>query len=323
MKDLISIIIPVYKVEKYLRECIDSVIHQTYKDIEVILVDDGSPDNCGKICDEYAKQDTRIKSIHIENGGVSKARNVGLDTATGKYVAFVDSDDIVDKNYILSMYESAIENDADFVISGYYNYFPEGNIKKVCFKNSFIVDVDPSNKDFVNFFKGVNNDKCLLGWVVNKLILKDICINIYFNESIKVGEDGIFAMRTMLAAKKISVIGACLYYYRINDLSIMHTYKEFLLKNLIATMPEMKEISSQISNKNGKTIFYTYYAWNVSAIFIHEIKYHKNGWRFRIGEVRKSEVYKYFQLKYILKLDGFKRRLKSLLVWLLVKMRFV
>ena len=130
-------------------------------------------------------------------------------------------------------------------------------------------------------------------------------------------------MRAMLAAKKISVIGDCLYYYRMNDVSVLHIYKDYLLKNLITTIPEMKKISSQISNKYGKTIFYTYYAWNVSAIFIHEIKYRKSGWRFRIGEVRKSEVYKYFQLKYILKIDGLKRRLKSQFVWFLVKMRFI
>ena len=83
--DLISIIIPVYKVEAYLKECLDSVINQTYKDLEIILVDDGSPDNSGKMCDEYAQKDSRIKVIHKENGGLSSARNAGLDIATGEY----------------------------------------------------------------------------------------------------------------------------------------------------------------------------------------------------------------------------------------------
>ena len=89
----ISVIVPIYKVEKYLARCVDSIINQTYKNLEIILVDDGSPDGCGAMCDEYAKKDERIKVIHKENGGLSSARNAGLDIATGDYIAFVDSDD--------------------------------------------------------------------------------------------------------------------------------------------------------------------------------------------------------------------------------------
>ncbi len=93
MDKKISVIVPVYKVEKYLARCVDSIIDQTYKNLEIILVDDGSPDGCGAMCDEYAKKDERIKVIHKENGGLSSARNAGLDIATGDYIAFVDSDD--------------------------------------------------------------------------------------------------------------------------------------------------------------------------------------------------------------------------------------
>ena len=100
---LISVIVPVYGVEKYLQKCIESIIAQTYSSIEIILVDDGSPDNSGKICDEYAKKDSRIKVIHQPNGGLSAARNAGLDIATGEYVSFVDSDDYIDDNYLSCM----------------------------------------------------------------------------------------------------------------------------------------------------------------------------------------------------------------------------
>lgn len=93
--ELISVIIPIYEVEKYLRKCVDSVLAQTYKNLEIILVDDGSPDNCGKICDEYAKKDNRVKVIHKRNGGLSSARNAGLDIAKGELVGFVDSDDYI------------------------------------------------------------------------------------------------------------------------------------------------------------------------------------------------------------------------------------
>lgn len=99
MEDLISVIVPVYKVEKYINKCVDSIINQTYTNLEIILVDDGSPDNCGNICDEYAKKDNRIKVVHKENAGVSSARNIGLEKSSGKYITFIDADDYVEKNY--------------------------------------------------------------------------------------------------------------------------------------------------------------------------------------------------------------------------------
>ena len=100
MNELISVIVPVYKVEPYLRRCIDSIISQTYHNLEIILVDDGSPDGCPEICDEYAERDSRIKVIHKKNGGLSDARNVGLGSSSGKYVTFVDSDDWIDNDLI-------------------------------------------------------------------------------------------------------------------------------------------------------------------------------------------------------------------------------
>ncbi len=116
---LVSVIIPVYKVEKYLNRCIDSVINQTYKNIEIILVDDGSPDNCGKICDEYAKKDDRIVVIHKENGGVSQARNVGVEACHGEYVSFVDSDDYVASDYIEYLHKLISESGAEVVIGSF------------------------------------------------------------------------------------------------------------------------------------------------------------------------------------------------------------
>ena len=106
MSDKISVIVPVYNVENYLRRCVDSIINQTYKNLEIILVDDGSPDNCPVICDEYAQKDSRIKVIHKENGGLSSARNCGMDMATGEYIGFVDGDDWIESD----MYKFLIEN---------------------------------------------------------------------------------------------------------------------------------------------------------------------------------------------------------------------
>ena len=107
---LITIVIPIYNVEEYLEKCVNSVINQTYKNIEIILVDDGSPDNCPRMCDEFAKNDERIKIIHKKNGGLSDARNAGIDIATGKYITFIDSDDYVSDDYVEYMYRLLKEN---------------------------------------------------------------------------------------------------------------------------------------------------------------------------------------------------------------------
>ena len=104
MKDLVSVIIPVYKVEKYLHRCVESILGQTYKNVEVILVDDGSPDNCGEMCDVFAKRDHRVRVIHKKNGGLSDARNAGIEIAKGKYLSFLDSDDWVHPKYIEKLY---------------------------------------------------------------------------------------------------------------------------------------------------------------------------------------------------------------------------
>ena len=119
MNDLISVIVPVYKVEPYLRRCIDSIISQTYHNLEIILVDDGSPDNCGAICDEYAEKDSRVRVIHKPNGGLSDARNAGLDIMTGDYVAFVDSDDWIEADMYRTLLTQMEHFDADISIGGF------------------------------------------------------------------------------------------------------------------------------------------------------------------------------------------------------------
>lgn len=115
----ISVIVPVFKVEEYLCRCIDSILAQTFTDFELILVDDGSPDNCGAICDDYAAKDSRIRVVHKENGGVSRARNTGIECSTGEYIAFVDSDDYIRVDYLETMYNRMVSNDYDCVSIGY------------------------------------------------------------------------------------------------------------------------------------------------------------------------------------------------------------
>ena len=115
----ISVIVPVYNVEKYLSRCVDSILNQTFTDFECILVDDGSPDNCGKICDEYAKKDKRVKVIHKQNGGLSDARNTGLDIAGGEYIYFLDSDDYVEYNLLEKLNDTICVCNAEMIVFGY------------------------------------------------------------------------------------------------------------------------------------------------------------------------------------------------------------
>ena len=127
---MISIVVPVYKSEKTLAGCLDSLLAQTYQDIEVICVIDGSPDRCGEICDSYAEKDGRVKVIKRENGGVSSARNRGIDEANGKYLSFVDSDDYIESNMLEKLYSAAEASDADLTVCGYYTEDEHGNKKE-------------------------------------------------------------------------------------------------------------------------------------------------------------------------------------------------
>lgn len=129
--ELISIIIPVYKVENYLERCVESILSQTYTNLEIILVDDGSPDNSGIMCDKYAAKDERIKVLHLENGGAARARNRGLDIASGKFIGFVDSDDYIDKNMYATLYNAIHEYDADIAATGIIREYENGELQSV------------------------------------------------------------------------------------------------------------------------------------------------------------------------------------------------
>ena len=129
--ELISVIVPIYNVEKYLRQCLNSLLTQTYNNIEVIMVDDGSPDNCGAICDEYARKYGNFIVVHKENAGLGMARNTGLEYVTGKYVMFLDSDDYIDSELIQILYEAMKINKVDISKSGFRRINNSGNIKVI------------------------------------------------------------------------------------------------------------------------------------------------------------------------------------------------
>lgn len=174
----ISVIVPVYNVEQYLPRCIDSILAQTFTDFELLLIDDGSPDNSGKICDEYAERDTRIRVFHKKNGGVSSARNMGLENAQGEWIAFVDGDDWVENSMFYEMYSHALINKVDIVISDFY-------INDRCKQ---IIDYQYNEYVPYLFFKAILEGKAM-GSLWNKLFHYKLFENIKFDIEITYCED--------------------------------------------------------------------------------------------------------------------------------------
>ena len=244
---IVSIIVPVYKVENVLHYCIDSILNQTYKDFELILVDDGSPDNSGKICDEYAKKDNRITVIHKENGGVSSARNCGIDAAKGKYVCFVDSDDYVNKNYLEILIKTKSEHSEFDNIWCYFQTVTDydstgGNLIVDDNKNIYSV------KDIMTL-----HEKWLDAGPVCKLYDRKIILEngLTFDSNLSLGEDLIFNFQYLDCTNgKIFVIPKKLYsYVQVSDCSLSQKY-----------YPNMFEIYKTINSTMHRFIV----KWNCS-----------------------------------------------------------
>lgn len=183
---MLSIIVPVYNVEKYLSKCIDSILAQTFTDFELILIDDGSPDNCGIICDEYAKKDSRIKVIHQKNQGVSAARNKGLDIAVGTYLGFVDSDDWIEPNMYEYMLRSINETDEDIIVCG-INYC---NNDGEYIRTDLMEDKHYNKEELMQALYGKPNPNGGVCW--NKVFLRKIVSDVRFRQELSMAEDWVY-----------------------------------------------------------------------------------------------------------------------------------
>lgn len=251
----ISVIVPVYKVEEYLPRCLDSIINQTYKNLEIILIDDGSPDNSGKICDEYAKKNKKIKVIHKENGGASSARNAGLDIMSGDYVTFVDSDDYIRENMIERMLLLSKINNADVVQISF-----ERDEEK--FKNQF---------EFDDYCRVVVGDENIKNFALDRFHRPDACGKLYrseilrelrFDEAITYAEDLELGLRAYKAIEKSVVSNEKLYFYRPNDnsatassLSKGRVYEPKLLLNAALNEKECDELYECIMFRYARCSF--------------------------------------------------------------------
>lgn len=213
---MISVIVPVYKVEPYLRRCVDSILAQTYTNLEIILVDDGSPDDCGAICDEYAKKDSRIKVIHKENGGQGSARNCGLDVATGQYITFVDSDDWIDPDMYECLHNLLIEHDADIAEGSYRFYRPWKTENQIleC-PNTQAVTIYEGYDILDRFYFGPElfSDVAVMVW--NKLYRANFIKQFRFREGF-IFEDCEFMPRVLNSCKKLVKRDHSYYTYNIH-----------------------------------------------------------------------------------------------------------
>lgn len=214
MNSLISVIVPIYNVEKYLDRCVDSIINQTYKNLEIILVDDGSPDNCPQMCDDYAKKDSRIKVVHKENGGLSDARNAGMKVATGEYVSFIDSDDYISLDFYEILLQTMIDNDSDIVECGVVKFYENGKF------DEYSDDQMIKNFNTVDGLEGLINENSFHQYVWNKLYKSNIALDIPYAVG-KLNEDEFWTYQIFGKAKKVTRIYKTMYYYFQRGSSIM------------------------------------------------------------------------------------------------------
>ncbi|MBQ3559395.1 MAG: glycosyltransferase family 2 protein [Agathobacter sp.] len=222
--NLISIIVPIYKVEAYLERCVNSLKNQSYKNIEIILVDDGSPDRCPELCDELAKTDSRIRVLHKENGGLSSARNAGIDVAKGEYIVFVDSDDYIAENMLEKMHQRIVADRTDMCICDFCFVNEEGKSIEVPESQFPFKDAVYKREDILKVVcsaSGLPNEwRIVPAW--NKMYHKDVLKYCRFEEG-RLHEDEFAIHHFVYACKKISMVSDKLYYYVQREKSIMNS----------------------------------------------------------------------------------------------------
>lgn len=257
MEDLISIIVPVYNVELFLDDCVKSIVNQTYKNIEILLIDDGSKDNSGKMCDEYAKTDNRIKVIHKQNGGLSDARNYGIKKATGYYIMFVDSDDIISENIVSSLIQAINKSNSDVSVCN-LTHFQDGDL--------------PLFSDVKNV-EDLSGKEALEDLLYQNFISTSSCAKLYKKGSIsgitfvkgQRFEDNEFLFKVFSSVNKVTYVNANLYGYRHREKSIttdMFSEKDFDIIDI------GKKILNEIKDENLKKAAIAYQCTNAFRIYL-------------------------------------------------------
>lgn len=259
----VSIIVPIYNVEQYLARCMNSLLNQTLSDIEIIMVDDESPDNCPAMCDEYARQDSRVKVIHKKNEGLGFARNSGLEIASGEYVAFVDSDDFVENEMYKELYNEANSKKLEAVFCNYYFYKKKGNTKVIndVLKNEYCVNSEEIFNFILNMIGSEPTSKedrkyTMSVWhgIYSNSIIQQYKV-LFPSERQIISEDIIFHINFLYHTKKIGYINTNYYYYCENGLSLSKSYRpDRFEKYKILHREIINLLASLYPNKNKDVI---------------------------------------------------------------------
>lgn len=248
-QELISVIVPIYKVEKYINSCVDSILNQTYRNLEVILVDDGSTDNCPAICEQYKSKDNRVKVVHKENGGLSDARNAGLKVVTGSIVAFIDSDDWIDSKMFEKMYDRMHKDNSDIVSCGVKWVTEDGKLLRNVSVNDECLETEKAMEELLY-------DNKLKQHVWNKLYKYDIVKDIPFEKG-KFHEDVFWSYQVIGKAKKVSLMTESFYNYIQRDNSIMgETYSSKRLDALDAMKLRCEYIKEKFPDLFDVALFF-------------------------------------------------------------------
>lgn len=273
---LISVIIPVYGVEKYISQCLESVINQTYNNLEIIVINDGTKDRSAEIAKEYAAKDSRIKVYDFKNGGLSVARNRGLEIATGEYISYLDSDDWLDTKMYETLLETAMKNEADMVKCGIIETNGASE-EKITFSDVKIIN-NEQHKAFENYFKGI---LWTLAW--NGLYKKELAKKVKFPDNV-VHEDNYSSGMFWYLAKKVIAMPFCLNYYRVNDAGISKGGVKKPLDKILAII-KLKQDLLKLGFADKKI------DWKLSVEFYHFVR----GWNDDLYRVvaMKKDLYEY------------------------------
>ena len=254
---LVSVIVPIYKVEDYLDECVKSIIDQTYKNIEIILVDDGSPDHCPQKCDEWVKKDLRIRVVHKQNGGLSSARNAGLDVAKGEYIAFVDSDDFITPDYVEVMYNRICNDKSVGIVSGMIYRYTDGQTSP--FNQTWNITSERITSSDKFRISNINQTVSYTVW--NKIFRASLLSKVRFREG-KTNEDTLFMYdlgNAMVDADYSMVeVPHYVYYYRYREDSICTSTKKPLALDIIQNLKDMMDDCKGKDNTLWKAIYLKY-----------------------------------------------------------------
>lgn len=255
-ENMVSIIIPVYNAEKYLHRCVDSVLKQTYQNLEILLIDDGSKDGSGAICDEYAAQDCRVRVIHKENTGVSDTRNVGLDEAKGDYILFIDSDDYIEDVMVERLLCRALKDNSDIVMCRYC-VDRAGTVSSINmrYRDEYVGFEDIKSGLLYLYYTDYHTGLYSL-W--NKLIKKSVYSTdgIRFDTTLKRGEDAWFVFQCLKRCNRVAYINEPYYYYYQNPSSVMHTVYEDQFEKWVDMRKRLLKENESLGLKIDFNLFY-------------------------------------------------------------------